>query len=159
MYDPNNIPQDVQTEMTMYSSVQNNFQATITLHIKRPIKITKEDMHGHKLDGVSFEIKDAKGNVVQNNLNPTKNNVVSSKPLSIGSYTLHEVKAPAGYEIASDKPFTINPDMTITWGGATYGQDNQLVPAFVVKDERKKIKVKFKKTDIKDVKELLGGSY
>ncbi len=65
---------------------------------------TKVDENGDLLSGAKLQILDQSGNVLDE---WTSTNSEHETLLPDGTYTLHEVEAPEGYDLASDKEFTV----------------------------------------------------
>ncbi|KRN89285.1 hypothetical protein IV53_GL000001 [Ligilactobacillus ceti DSM 22408] len=147
MYNPTLIPKDVQVETRIYKSLKPRVQSVFTIRLKRKVEFEKQDMKHKVLPGAQLKIvnKDT-GKTVDSWTSAYNRQTIY---LPEGHYRFEETKAPTGYEKANPIDFTIHADMSVTWNGSGY--------PIVMQDKRKKIKVKFKKTDIKDVKELLGG--
>ena len=76
---------------------------------KSKIKILKVDENGNPLIGAEFQIKDSSGNVKDTFPSTTTAYEVPAS-LGVGTYTLHETKAPDNYRTAADKTFTISYD-------------------------------------------------
>jgi pilin isopeptide linkage protein len=68
-----------------------------------------------QLVGASLQILDSAGKVVDS---WNTNGMVHVTSLPVGSYTLHEVSAPAGYAAAEDIAFEVASDGTVSSGGA-----------------------------------------
>lgn len=70
------------------------------------IKISKVDVETGKVipqEGVTFDVYDATGKIVCDDVKTDKNGVAESDRLGIGKYYVSEVKAPTGYVIVLDK--------------------------------------------------------
>lgn len=80
------------------------------------ISLTKVKEDGTALSGASLEIKDAAGKTVESF---TSSDVAHKISLVAGTYTLHEVKAPAGFVTASDVTFVVETDGTVQVAGKT----------------------------------------
>lgn len=70
--------------------------------------IRKVDEKGSLLSGAHLQIIDVNGNVVREFITDGKAYVVEG--LEHGTYTLHEVQAPKGYQLADDIQFTVTDD-------------------------------------------------
>ena len=70
--------------------------------------IEKVDENGKLLTGAHLQIIDENGNVVREFITDGKAYVVEG--LAHGTYTLHEVQAPKGYQLADDIQFTVTDD-------------------------------------------------
>ena len=88
----------------------------ITLYnVKTKVAITKYDITGENpLPGALLQVKDTKGNVLDEWTSGTDAHIIEGVLVSGGTYVLHEETAPDGYVLASDMQFTVNPDGTIT---------------------------------------------
>lgn len=88
----------------------------ITLYnVMTKVSITKYDITGENpLPGALLQVKDTKGNVLEEWTSGTDAHIIEGVLVSGGTYVLHEVSAPDGYVLASDMQFTVNPDGTIT---------------------------------------------
>lgn len=62
----------------------------------------------YSLEDAEFEVINSKGNVVDTLITDTEGNTKSSKALPAGKYTVHEKKAPKGYQTCSDVTVTVN---------------------------------------------------
>lgn len=80
---------------------------TITMKDKElaVIKIQKVDEDGKALSGAKLQILDENNGIIDEWTTDGTDHVVSAK-LSKGTYKLHEVSAPEGYEVAEDISFT-----------------------------------------------------
>jgi len=69
------------------------------------LRIIKQDNNGNSLDGAVFEVTDPEGNTIE----ITVNGSWTSDELTIfGEYTITEIKAPAGHQLASPVTQTVN---------------------------------------------------
>ena len=92
-------------EIEISAEQANQEQTVADDAIKGQLTITKVDrVTGAKLAGAIFELKDASGNVVTGTTDV--NGQLIFKDLALGTYTLVETTAPAGYQI-STKPQAI----------------------------------------------------
>ncbi len=80
----------------------------VYLHDMGNVTVKKVDQEGNLLEGATLQILDKDKNVVEE-FESTEEAVMVTDLMS-GIYTLHEVKAPAGYFIADDVEFTIEND-------------------------------------------------
>ena len=79
------------------------------------VRISKRDMTTDKeLAGAKLQIIDENGNVVEEWISTTTPHYVEGKLVAGKEYTLREITAPNGYEVANDVEFTVNSDGTIT---------------------------------------------
>ncbi|MEV6421679.1 prealbumin-like fold domain-containing protein [Streptomyces sp. NPDC051662] len=80
--------------------------------LKGGIKVVKTAADtGKALGGVAFDIKDAAGKTVANGKTDA-DGVWQVKDLAPGSYTVHEVKAVEGYQLAPDQTAAVSADKT-----------------------------------------------
>ncbi len=111
------------------STGQNKKIRTDTVTNSRPgIQIYKTDWDGDHLSGAVFTLKDSDGNDVgYSSYASDSNGLVTTAYLSEGTFTLDEIKTPAGY-VALDEPITIEVrttepseyDLTVEEGATTY---------------------------------------
>ena len=79
------------------------------------VSISKTDITGEKnVSGATLQIIDKNGNVIHEWISGTDVNYMEAQLTAGETYTLHETNAPAGYVLAQDQQFTVNPDGTIT---------------------------------------------
>ena len=79
------------------------------------VSISKTDITGEKnVSGATLQIIDKNGNVIHEWISGTDVNYMEAQLTAGDTYTLHETNAPAGYVLAQDQQFTVNPDGTIT---------------------------------------------
>lgn len=76
------------------------------------IEISKQDIYGNELVGAKMQLDNSDGKVVEKWTSDGTNHVVTELPA--GDYTLKEIAAPDGYEIASEIKFTVNTDGSVT---------------------------------------------
>ena len=96
------------------------------------VSISKVDATGQEeLEGAKIQILDSEGNIKAEWTSAKEPHVVTG--LAAGTYTLHEVTAPDGYEVAADTDFTIGEDGTVTSKTTSKTSDGVLL----VKDTRK----------------------
>ena len=91
------------------STTQSNQTATVTIN-----KIASDTQK--QLAGAHLQILDKNGKVVQNF---TTNGEASVFNLPKGEYTLKEVSAPEGYDVAKEQPFTVADENITTTIGTT----------------------------------------
>ncbi|MFJ8676709.1 collagen binding domain-containing protein [Streptomyces sp. NPDC093589] len=71
------------------------------------LKVVKTAADSHKvMAGVQFEVKDSRGNVVAEGTTD-RQGIWQVKGLEHGSYTVHEVRAAEGYQLAPDKRVSV----------------------------------------------------
>ena len=79
------------------------------------VKISKRDITTDKeLPGATLQIIDEDGNVVEEWVSADEAHLVEGKLIAGKEYTLREIIAPDGYEIANEIKFTVNADGTVT---------------------------------------------
>jgi uncharacterized surface anchored protein len=101
------------------------------------------------LEGIIFEIRDEKGNVVCE-LETNEKGYAKSIDLPIGHYTLSEKNTPAGYLPIEDRAFEIAPRNSIQ-------AENFM--RFELRNERRRIAIEVKKTDKSDGTPLKGAVF
>lgn len=78
------------------------------------VKISKRDITtDEELPGAKLIIIDENGEVVEEWISTTEAHYIEGKLISGKTYTLREITAPDGYEIASDVTFTVNKDGSV----------------------------------------------
>ena len=101
------------------------------------VKVSKVDVaDGKELEGAKIQIIDENGNVVDEWTSTKEAHVVTGLKTGV-KYTLHEVVAPNGYEIASDTTFTIDKYGNVTSSG-TITKDGILLVEDAKKEEQHK---------------------
>ncbi len=101
------------------------------------VKVSKVDVaDGKELEGAKIQIIDENGNVVDEWTSTKEAHVVTGLKTGV-KYTLHEVVAPNGYEIASDTTFTIDKYGNVTSSG-TITKDGVLLVEDAKKEEQHK---------------------
>ena len=79
------------------------------------VKISKRDITTDKeLAGATLQIIDEDGNVVEEWVSTDEAHFIEGKLIAGKEYTLKEIIAPEGYEIANEIKFTVNADGTVT---------------------------------------------
>ena len=79
------------------------------------VKISKRDITTDKeLPGATLQIIDEDGNVVEEWVSTDEAHFIEGKLIAGKEYTLKEIIAPEGYEIANEIKFTVNADGTVT---------------------------------------------
>ncbi|WP_410079055.1 SpaA isopeptide-forming pilin-related protein [Ruminococcus sp.] len=79
------------------------------------VKISKRDITTDKeLPGATLQIIDEDGNVVEEWVSADEAHLVEGKLIVGKEYTLREIIAPDGYEIANEIKFTVNADGSVT---------------------------------------------
>ena len=78
-------------------------------------RISKQDVTtGKELPGATLQIIDENGNVVEEWVSTNEPHMIEGKLIAGKEYTLKEIIAPEGYEIANEIKFTVNEDGTVT---------------------------------------------
>ena len=79
------------------------------------VHISKQDITtGEELPGATLQIIDENGNVVEEWVSTNEPHMIEEKLIAGKEYTLKEIIAPEGYEIANEIKFTVNADGTVT---------------------------------------------
>ena len=79
------------------------------------VRISKKDVTtDDELPGATLQIIDEDGNIVEEWVSASEPHFVEGKLISGKTYTLREITAPDGYEIANDIQFTVNKDGSVT---------------------------------------------
>lgn len=82
------------------------------------VSIKKMDITGNnEVAGARLLLKDKEENVIESWMSATEAHVFEQKLIAGETYTLAEVTAPSGYEVAADITFTVNKDGTISIDG------------------------------------------
>lgn len=82
------------------------------------VSVKKMDITGQKeVAGARLLLKDKDGNVIESWMSTTEAHVFEQKLIAGETYTLTEVTAPSGYEVAADITFTVNKDGTVSVDG------------------------------------------
>lgn len=82
------------------------------------VSIKKMDITGNnEVAGARLLLKDKEGNVIESWMSATEAHVFEQKLIAGETYTLAEVTAPSGYEVAADITFTVNKDGTVSIDG------------------------------------------
>jgi uncharacterized surface anchored protein len=78
-------------------------------------RISKQDVTtGKELPGATLQIIDENGNVVEEWVSTDEAHFIEGKLIAGKEYTLKEIIAPEGYEIANEIKFTVNEDGSVT---------------------------------------------
>ena len=79
------------------------------------VRISKQDIAtGIELPGATLQVIDKDGNIIEEWISSSEAHFVEAKLTADKTYTLREITAPQGYEIAEDIEFTVNADGTAT---------------------------------------------
>lgn len=79
--------------------VENQYEAH-----KVAVRVTKVDENNEPLKGATLQILDVNGEIIEEWISEEVEHEIM---LPEGEYTLHEVEAPEGYELALDQAFTV----------------------------------------------------
>ncbi|MGL4662508.1 MAG: SpaA isopeptide-forming pilin-related protein, partial [Culicoidibacterales bacterium] len=110
---------------------------------KRTVNFSKTDIDGKELPGAELSILDSRGKIVKH---WTSTNTPMVIELGAGDYTMTEVLAPLGYDVATDISFTVKLDGTVVVENKA--TTNNTV---VMLDQLTKRKSNFSKTDVNGV--------
>lgn len=120
------IATDIKFSIDVYGNVTvENVEATVTSENGNPlivmvddttkVQISKQDITtGEELPGATLQIIDEDGNVVEEWVSTNEPHMIEGKLIASKEYTLKEIIAPEGYEIANEIKFTVNADGTVT---------------------------------------------
>ena len=120
------IATDIKFTVDVYGNViVENVEATVTSENGNPlivmvddttkVQISKQDITtGEELPGATLQIIDEDGNVVEERVSTNEPHMIEGKLIAGKKYTLKEIIAPEGYEIANEIKFTVNADGTVT---------------------------------------------
>ena len=120
------IATDIKFSIDVYGNVTvENVEATVTSENGNPlivmvddttkVQISKQDITtGEELPGATLQIIDEDGNVVEEWVSTDEAHLVEGKLIAGKEYTLREIIAPDGYEIANEIKFTVNADGSVT---------------------------------------------
>lgn len=120
------IANDIRFTVDVYGNVTvENVEATVTSENGNPlivmvddttkVQISKQDITtGEELPGATLQIIDEDGNVVEEWVSTNEPHMIEGKLIASKEYTLKEIIAPEGYEIANEIKFTVNEDGSVT---------------------------------------------
>ncbi len=97
----------------------DDFESALT------VKISKQDVAGNEIAGAALQLLDTDGNELI--AWTTEKDTVTEVELPAGTYVLHEVSAPKGYQVAADITFTVAADGTVTVKGDAENGKNGVV--------------------------------
>jgi len=93
----------------------NGYPLIVMVDDTTKVQISKQDITtGEELPGATLQIIDENGNVVEEWVSTDEAHLVEGKLIAGKEYTLREIIAPDGYEIASEIKFTVNTDGSVT---------------------------------------------
>ncbi|MBE6869938.1 MAG: Cna B-type domain-containing protein [Ruminococcus albus] len=79
------------------------------------VRISKRDITtDEELQGAALVIIDDEGNIVDEWISTNETHYIEGKLVAGKTYTLREITAPDGYEVANDVQFTVNEDGSVT---------------------------------------------
>ena len=79
------------------------------------VTFSKQDATtGEELPGATLQVIDADGEVVEEWVSTNEPHMIEAVLVAGGTYTLKEITAPDGYEVAEEVPFTVKDDGSIT---------------------------------------------
>ena len=107
---------NVMVENVDFTAVSDNGNPLITMvDDTTKVQISKQDITtGEELPGATLQIIDEDGNVVEERVSTNEPHMIEGKLIAGKKYTLKEIIAPEGYEIANEIKFTVNADGTVT---------------------------------------------
>lgn len=120
------IATDIKFTVDVYGNITvENVEATVTSENGNPlivmvddttkVQISKQDITtGEELPGATLQIIDEDGNVVEEWVSTDEAHFIEGKLIAGKEYTLKEIIAPEGYEIANEIKFTVNTDGSVT---------------------------------------------
>ena len=120
------IATDIKFTVDVYGNITvENVEATVTSENGNPlivmvddttkVQISKQDITtGEELPSATLQIIDEDGNVVEERVSTNEPHMIEGKLIAGKKYTLKEIIAPEGYEIANEIKFTVNADGTVT---------------------------------------------
>ena len=107
---------NVMVENVDFTAVSDNGNPLIAMvDDTTKVRISKRDITtGEELPGATLQIIDENGNVVEEWVSTNEPHMIEGKLIAGKKYTLKEIIAPEGYEIANEIKFTVNADGTVT---------------------------------------------
>ena len=93
----------------------NGYPLIVMVDDTTKARISKQDVTtGKELPGATLQIIDENGNVVEEWVSTNEPHMIEGKLIAGKEYTLKEIIAPEGYEIANEIKFTVNEDGSVT---------------------------------------------
>ena len=93
----------------------NGYPLIVMVDDTTKVRISKQDITtGKELPGATLQIIDENGNVVEEWVSTNEPHMIEGKLIAGKEYTLKEIIAPEGYEIANEIKFTVNADGSVT---------------------------------------------
>lgn len=93
----------------------NGYPLIVMVDDTTKVRISKRDITtGEELPGATLQIIDEDGNVVEEWVSTNEPHMIEGKLIASKEYTLKEIIAPEGYEIANEIKFTVNADGSVT---------------------------------------------
>ncbi|WP_164489216.1 SpaA isopeptide-forming pilin-related protein [Ruminococcus sp. Marseille-P6503] len=120
------IATDIRFTVDIYGNVTvENVDATVVSENGNPlivmvddttkVMISKQDITtGEELPGAKLQVIDKDGTVIEEWISTNEPHFIEAVLKARETYTLREITAPEGYEIANDVEFTVNSDGTVT---------------------------------------------
>lgn len=120
------IATDIKFTVDVYGNVTvENIETTATSENGNPlivmvddttkVRISKQDITtGEELPGAKLQVIDKDGTVIEEWVSTNEPHFIEAVLKAGETYTLREITAPEGYEIANDVEFTVNSDGTVT---------------------------------------------
>lgn len=112
--------EDKQEETNNLEETKEDIHGGIIYDIQKvKVIVTKVDEEGNNLEGAKLQIIDSSNTIVDEWVS---NKEAHEIELPDGDYTLHEVEAPVGYDLAEDKTFTIKVEIKEIDAGADFSE-------------------------------------
>lgn len=94
---------------------ENGVPTIVMIDDTTKVKISKKDItNENELPGAKLIVIDEEGRTIEEWISSTEPHYIEGKLIAGKTYTLREITAPDGYEIAIDVQFTVNEDGTVT---------------------------------------------
>lgn len=93
----------------------NGYPLIVMVDDTTKIRISKQDITtGEELPGATLQIIDENGKIIDEWVSTNEPHMIEGKLIAGKEYTLKEIIAPEGYEIANEIKFTVNADGSVT---------------------------------------------
>ena len=93
----------------------NGYPLIVMMDDTTKVRISKQDITtGEELPGATLQIIDENGKIIDEWVSTNEPHMIEGKLIAGKKYTLKEIIAPEGYEIANEIKFTVNADGTVT---------------------------------------------
>ena len=93
----------------------NGYPLIVMVDDTTKVRISKRDITtGKELPGATLQIIDENGKIIDEWVSTNEPHMIEGKLIAGKKYTLKEIIAPEGYEIANEIKFTVNADGTVT---------------------------------------------